>query len=63
MSTIDMKRRRPYRTQARELREIARSVKRFGLPGPTTENAVEKIRRIASEIESAPKHSEDGDDG
>ncbi len=52
MSVIDLKRRRLFRAQARELREIARTVKRFGLPGPTTERAVARIRRIASEIEA-----------
>ena len=53
MSVIDLQRRRPFRAQARELREIARTVNNFGLPGPTTERAVARIRRIASEIEGA----------
>ena len=51
MSVIDLKRRRPFRVQGREFREIARTFKNFGLPGPTTKRAVARIRRIASEIE------------
>ncbi len=53
MSVIDLKRRRPFRVQGREFREIARTFKNFGLPGPTTKRAVARIRRIASEIEGA----------
>ncbi len=43
-----------FRAQARELQEIARTVKLFGLPGPTTERAVARIRPIASSGSSAP---------
>ncbi len=52
MSAIETRRRRPFRAQARELREIARTVKRFGLPGPTPHP-----------VASAPRKPEDGDDG
>ncbi len=50
----------PFLAQARELREIARTVKHFGLPGATTDRAVAKIKRIAREIEEPPEQR--GDD-
>ena len=43
-----------FRAQARELRESARTVKLFGLPGPTTERAVARIGPIASSGSSTP---------
>ena len=43
---------RSFPHQARELREIATTMKTFGLPTLSTTRAVERIRQIANEIES-----------
>lgn len=59
MSALHKRRWVPFRAQASELREIARTVKHFGLPGPSTDRAVEKIRKIAQEIEAAPEEREE----
>ncbi len=42
---------RIFPVQARELRQIARTVKVFGLPSLTTSRAVERIRQIADMID------------
>ncbi len=42
---------RIFPAQAHALRQIAKSVKTFGLPSVTTNRAVERIRAIADEID------------
>ena len=52
MSVADKRRAgRFFPSEAHELREIARRVKVFGLPGPSTARAVESMRRIADRID------------
>ena len=40
-----------FPSEAHELRQIARRIKIFGLPGPTVSRAVDSIREIADRID------------
>ena len=52
MSVADKQRARSFfPSEAHELREIARRVMVFGLPGPSTARAGESIRGIADRID------------
>ena len=41
----------PFPAAAHELRQIARTMKAFGLPSVTTDRAVERIRAIADQLD------------
>ncbi len=49
--------------EANELREIARTVKSFGLPSLSTERAVARIRQIADQIDGRAETIEQGPKG
>ena len=49
--------------EADELREIARTVKGFGLPSLSTERAVARIREIANRIDGRQGTGEPGPNG
>ncbi len=52
MSILDKHRaERVFPEQARELRQIARTVKTFGLPKSSTDRAIKRIRSIADQID------------
>jgi hypothetical protein len=49
--------------EANELREIARTVKTFGLPTLSTDRAVARIRQIADQIDGRTETTEQGPKG
>ncbi len=49
--------------EANELREIARTVKTFGLPTVSTDRAVARIRQIADQIDGRTETIEQGPKG
>ncbi len=54
---------RHFPSQATELREIATLVKSFGLPGCTTDRSVQRLKRIADEIDGKAESLGQPDDG
>ena len=52
-----------FPNEAFELKQIARRLKDFGLPGPTTARAVERIRWIADRIDGRAEASRRDDHG
>ncbi len=49
--------------EANELREIARTVKTFGLPTVSTDHAVARIRQITDQIDDRTETIEQGPKG
>ncbi len=52
-----------FPAQARELREIAKTLKSFGLPALSTDRAVARIRQIADQIDGRAETIEQGPKG
>lgn len=52
-----------FPAQARELREIAKTVKSFGLPTLSTDRAVARIHQIADQIDGRTETIEPGPEG
>ena len=54
---------RSFPNEAYELRTIARMLRSFGLPGPSTARAVERIRRIADRADGRAETLEGSTEG